>query len=238
MKHTTRLVILVLALVTGLASIASAETVTYTYDGIVGAGTGYSESNPIETTPYTMALSQFDNKGGALTLTGVTLSFTAQQSADIAFENGATSPVTGSANMSGAFVTFGGTGGVNDFEFLSISVATPSHDFAANEGGGQVYNGTGDDYWDFGSLESEVYSYSNSTWAGGLSAFEGDGQISYDLTSVGSWVLTGGGDVQATVADYVTSGIMTVEYEYTPEPATMTLLALGGVAMLKRRKRA
>ncbi len=211
-----------------VAGIASGDTIEYS--------TNYSEGMPIEATPYNMQLSQFNDNGGLYTLIGVTLTFTAQQSATIAFENGANEAITGTADISGAFLTFGGTGSVNEFKSLTISVPTPSHDFAANEGGGQVYNGTGDDYWDFGSLESEVYSYNNSTWAGGLSAFEGTGTISYDLTSVGSWVLSGGGDAQSTVADYITAGILTVEYEYTPEPATMLLLSVGGIAMLKRRK--
>ncbi|MBT3279811.1 MAG: PEP-CTERM sorting domain-containing protein [Phycisphaerales bacterium] len=219
---------ILLALGTG---VASAKTMGYQ--------TEYSEGNPIETTPYTMTLSQFDTQNDTRVLTGVTLSFTAQQSASIAFENGASSPVEGSADMSGAFVTFQGTGNVNDFEFLSISTPTPTHDFAANEGGGQVYNGTGDDYWNFGSLESETYTYSKTSWSS-LDAFEGTGEISYDLTSVGSWVLTGGGDVQATVSDYITAGVLRVDYEWepVPEPTTMALLALGGIAMLKRRKRA
>ena len=229
MKRTSFLTGLVAIVL--VAGIASGSTIVYS--------TNYSESNPIQDPVYTFTFNQFDSDAGPVDyfLTKVTITFTAQQSTSVAFENGTTSEVTTAPELSGGLVQLSGTGGVSYFSFLSTAPIS-DHTFAANEGGGQVYSQDGADYYDFGSIESDTYAPTATVLTGDLSAFEGTGDISYDMTSVGSWVLSGVGDAQSTISDYITAGTLTVEYEYTPEPATMLLLSVGGIAMLKRRKHA
>lgn len=207
-----------------------AEIITFT--------TNYSQGNPIFATPYNLTLSQFDTLGGTRLLNKVTLTFTAQQSAAISFENGTASEVDGAPSLSFATVSLDGTGSINLNSALNIS-GTDTHTFSANgqESGLPTYNGSGDDYWDFGNIISDLYTGSVTKTAD-LTAFIGMDDISYDLTSGGYWTLSGVGDSSSAVADYITAGSLAVDYEYTvvPEPATASMLALAGLlAFLARR---
>jgi len=65
----------------------------------------------------------------------------------------------------------------------------------------------------------------------------GVGTFNVDISSiVKTYVLTSGGtgDTQSTAGK--TSGVVTVQYEYVPEPATLALLGLGGLGVLIRRR--
>ena len=136
-------------------------------------------------------------------------------------------------------MTLAGTGEVSLSSALNIS-GIPSHLFAANgeESGLPTYNGIGADYHSFGNITSDLYSGSVAKTSG-LNPFIGTGLVSYDMTSIGTWVLTGGGDAQSTVANYLTAGTLKIDYEYDaiPEPATAALLVpmLGIIAWARRR---
>ncbi|MFA6174436.1 MAG: choice-of-anchor E domain-containing protein [Kiritimatiellales bacterium] len=217
-----------MALMAGLASAA-----------IESFSVNYSEGNPIWSTPYNMTLSQFDTQSGTRVLSKVTLTFTAQQSADINFENGTDSAFDGSPALAGAQVALTGTGAINLSSALNIS-GIPAHSFAANgaESGLPTYNGTGGDYFSFGNIESDLYTGIVEKTSD-FSPFLGTGLISYDMTSLGTWILSGGGDAQSTVSQYLTSGTLKVDYTYSPipEPATasMTVLVLIAGFWIRRR---
>ncbi len=198
--------------------------------------TNYSEGNPVS--DYNMTLSQFDTLGGSRVLTDVTLTFTAQQSASILFENGTASAFDGAPELFGASVALDGTGSVSLSSALNVS-GVASNSFAANgqESGLPTYNGSGDDYFKFDDIISDLYTGSVEKTSD-LTAFIGIGNISYDMTSIGVWTITGSGDSNSSVENYLTAGSLTVDYEYSvvPEPATASLLGIAGlIAFLARR---
>ena len=79
---------------------------------------------------------------------------------------------------------------------------------------------------------------SDSGFATNLALYQGADTFGVDIDAiVGTYLLAvgGSGDTQATPG--TTDGKVTVIYETIPEPATMSLLAIGGVAALIRRKK-
>jgi hypothetical protein len=71
-----------------------------------------------------------------------------------------------------------------------------------------------------------------------LAPYIGAGDVTFEFTGGTSTYGTGplpDGWIRVTAPEYKFT--TTVEYTYTPEPATLSLLALGGLALLRRRKR-
>ena len=67
--------------------------------------------------------------------------------------------------------------------------------------------------------------------------YKGTGTFDIDISSiVKTLVLTSGGTGETKPTAGVTSGVVTVTYEFVPEPATMALLLAGGLGALLRRK--
>ena len=92
------------------------------------------------------------------------------------------------------------------------------------------YDGGTENDSDFGFIGSAYFT----TGVG----FEGTGTYDIDI-DVDTWSTYGGaGGVEYAVTPPTTSGSVEVVYTYfVPEPGTMALLALGGLALLRRRKR-
>lgn len=199
----------------------------------------YSEGNPIVSPAHTMTLSQFDDLGGTRELTKATLTFTAQQSATITFENGTDSSFEGAPALNTASVSLNGTGSISLSSALNISgISTHLFDVNGQESGLPTYNGSGEDYFSFGNIISDLYTGSVAKTAD-LTSFVGTGDVSYDMTSVGAWYITGAGDANMSVADYITAGTLKIDYEYdvVPEPATASMMGLVGLAVMWIRRR-
>ncbi len=78
----------------------------------------------------------------------------------------------------------------------------------------------------------------SNTLSSGFASYIGTGTFSTTISSLVQNFLstTGGfGPIQQTPGSV--DGMVTVTYNYVPEPATMSLLAVGGLAVLKRRRR-
>ena len=87
-------------------------------------------------------------------------------------------------------------------------------------------------------LAGGTSSDSDSTFATNLSLYEGLGMFDIDIEAIVATLhlaVGGSGDVQTTAG--TTDGKVKVIYKTVPEPATMSLLAIGGVAALIRRKK-
>jgi len=216
-------------LVVVLAALPAGASLFKTYDVIYGP-----EDVPDAGT--TVSLSQFDEATFG-TLLSITLTLDATASAgSITWDNesdqetdvdlGIGGEVTAAAPSALTLVaTPFQTGSATDVAADEVG-ESPDPDFAGPDSF-SVTGGTGTD--------SDTDTLTNSADFG---PYKGTGTFDVDISSiVKTMVLTSGGsgDTQSTAGK--TEGKVTVTYEYVPEPATLALLGLGGVATLIRRRR-
>jgi hypothetical protein len=161
-----------------------------------------------------------------------------------------------------------GAGGGGAIELTAVGTLTLSANLNANGGRGNMTTaGTGDKGSGSGSGGGILLNAEDIVITGVVSAYGGDGRISgtdssapgggggriaiyagnsltIDGNDIGDGTLITDVNVDPSVnvnggtRGSVASGEGTLFISVVPEPATMSLLALGGIAMLKRRKRA
>jgi hypothetical protein len=229
MKNThnfTRNIALVVVVILSMMATVNATLLTYsdTYGPtIVGSAAGWAGAS----------LSKFDTSLG--TLTKVTLTLDSDTYAGVInWDNEATSASSVTLGI-GAEVTINA---LSTLAATAVPLQTGSSSVDADNDGVPDYTGS-DSFGVTGGLGSDSDSTS-STNAAVLALFTGAGTFDAWLsTSVSTLVSTTGGWGPSTTVAGQTDGIITVTYEYTPipEPATIALLGLGGMFLIRNKRK-
>jgi hypothetical protein len=178
----------------------------------------------------TLAMPQFDDFGGTLELTSVSLDLAGTVQARIEAEND--SEIAG--NMGVSLVGFLEAGGPS-LLYTSSNISNSGGPVAVTPTIAPIRSGT--DYYDFGiisdtGLDSDIIS-------SGLSPYIGTGTVNIDISGTAGFSVSGVTDSTMWVQGLGANGTATVTYEYikVPEPTTLSILALGVLALVRRKSR-
>lgn len=181
----------------------------------------------VNSSPFLVSLPQFDTSLGSLTSIDVVLS--AQIGAStFAFDN---EGVAGNVTLSGgAELEASGPSSL-------VVVTTPTDSITdpvdADNDGAADFVGTDSLELVYGmAMDSDV-----AMLMAGFTPYEGAGTVDFTITPtlLNSFSASGAfGPIDATPGDV--SGTLEITYNYIPEPATMALLGLGGLTLLRRRR--
>ena len=204
-----------------ISSLASANIVSYTYN------------KPLSSTNWTQSFNvqKFDPTLGALN--SVTISVAGSLSQTLMFENfGSAGSITfsNSSGTTGCLYKVKYTGG-SDLVTLDI-VDAPTYSYTAYDGV-MDFGGTSGKTDVVGKMDSFFDIFTDLST---LIDFTGPGTIGLDATATGRSHYQGGGNIAVGVSTRAGSDV-TVTYDYTvPEPATMLLLGLGGLALIRKHR--
>jgi len=169
---------------------------------------------------------QFDDQGGTLTLQSVTLTVDIDHLHAAEYENNTSEPITMEVVTAAMSYGFGGPSGLGVSEILDLSDKLGTYTIPANDSITITF-------FDVSLLMTDQISTDLSPYIGTdivQIALEHDG-----VPFFGETAATGGSLVQPPTDDL--SGTLTLTYTFIPEPASLALLGLGGLLMLKRQRR-
>ena len=190
-----------------------------------------------------LAFNQFNDLGGTLTLQSI------EVLVDFDADGGRLVLDNDAAGAAAGTFEFGAKAAVSSLDVPLLDAASLAvvGDMAAVHTqafaiGGNVGDGAND--YDPSAPDGLAYdgtpeSDSDSGFIGAAYFASYTGAGTYNITiDVSQWQDFGGiGGIEWAVSPVTTSGTVTVVYTYVPEPATLTLLGLGGLGLLIRRKR-
>ena len=192
----------------------------------------------------TLTFAEFDDQGGLLQLTSIEVIHELNvDGGQIIIDNDGEDPANG-------LYMFGAMGSIASTDVALIDVLSqpvtaqlsavysdPAVSLAANVGDvagdfdpsgpdGMQYNGVAQNDQDNGLIDPAVWGQ-----------YIGIGTYNIDASALTAAYFMGVGGVEVAYTPVDARGEVTVIYNYIPEPATMCMLAIGGVALLRRRNR-
>ena len=217
MKYSATLLALILCALAGTAQAAPIPlTETHHYEFALPTG------------DQSLTFDQFDSLGGSLTLLSVRIDLDATISADnVTITNNGTSPADYGAKFKADISGVDSVSGALSASVTDIIVLSGLQNIA---GGGGSY--------DFGSLVSQK-GMDDNTLTTGLIGFIGAGTYTFDISgsNVEAAIVGGFGSASLTYDNFKAFGDATITYTYLPEPGAMVLLATGGLALIRRRRK-
>ncbi len=211
----------ILLVILAFASISSALTITETL----------TFSFPLSPGSQILDFAQFDDASGTLQLETVTLELNLTEQANVTGENDSAIPGSMAVNLSGN----GTASGLGLSAVVALSETTPSASVTATDG----VPDSGTDYHDFGTVsdsgsDSDMLHYLIDN----LSAFIGTGTVAIDIDASGGFSISGVTDSTLKISNFGASGNAKMTYGYStiPEPATLSILGLGGLMLIRKKK--
>lgn len=186
-------------------------------------------SLPVPTSNASVAVSQFDDLGGTRTLNWISLELNSTIGASTTGENDSASAGSLTMNLSGNVTA--------DLFTLStaslVNTSAGPQSVSATDG----ITGSGPDYFNFGLVSGS--DSDTDTILSGFAPFIGLGTINITINANGGFNISGVSNSTLQVANFGADGTVKVIYDYTqvPEPTALSLLSLGGLALLRRRRR-
>lgn len=179
----------------------------------------------IDLPTFTYLFDQFDDQGGTLTLQSVTLTVDIDHRYEVEYVNNTSEQITMEVQIAEQSFAFGGPSGLGVSEVLDVSDKLGFYNIPASD---SIWI----EYFDVSLLLTDQISTDLAPYIGTDVVNIG---LEHDGTEYfGQFAVTGA--VSGDVIDDIGTTI-TLTYTYIPEPASLALLGLGGLLMLRRRKR-
>jgi hypothetical protein len=211
------LAVLLLAAVTGQAALAT------TISQPLNWGFGLSPGQ------QTLAFGKFDTMGGTRTLTKVTLILDSTLTAAATAEN----DKAGLPGVMGMEVSGSVEATAQGLDLIALlSKSAPGVLVDVSDG----VSGSGPDFHDFGTLTDMSHKSLSTMDPLDLVSYTGPGTFDLQLDGKGGFAATGVSDATIKYSNFGASGIATVVYEFTPEPASILSLLSAGMLFFRRRR--
>ncbi|MCC6423732.1 MAG: choice-of-anchor E domain-containing protein [Phycisphaerales bacterium] len=183
----------------------------------------------VPTSNQLVPVAQFDDMGGTRVLNSISLEINSTIGANTTGEND---------SLSGGSITMNLSGNATA-DLYTLNTAT-----IVNASAGPVavsatdgVSGSGPDFYNFGNVSGN--DTDSDTILSGFGSFIGLGTIDVSVDANGGFNISGVSNSTLQVSNFNASGTVKVIYDYTqvPEPTALSLLSLGGLGLLRRRRR-